>query len=448
MNDRFDVIVLGGGSAGLAHALRASSHGARVAMLEPNALGGTCVNAGCVPKKAMWVAAQLAVTQRDAHAAGFASSPGPLDWSVFIAHRQAYIDRIHRHYREALSVAGIVVIEEAGRLGDPHRVATRSHRLHGRHIVIATGARPRWPTLPGAELGIDSNGFFDLRAAPRRIVIVGGGYIAVELAGILDSLGVDVHMLVRSQRLLEGFDGQLTEVLTANMRARGICVDFERNVIGVHRSNTGTLRVALETESALEVDCLIWAIGRQPNVEDLGLEDAGVECADSGHINVDEWQDTNSEHIHALGDVTGKLALTPVATASARLLADRLFGGNSTARLDYDNVPTVVFGSQPVGSVGLSEAQARRQYGDAVRIHCSRFTPMLAAMLDKTEQTFMKLVCVGDQERIVGLHMVGQSADEILQGFAVALKLGATRADLAATVAIHPSSAEEFVLMR
>lgn len=448
MTEQFDAVVLGGGSAGLAHALRAASHGARVALLEPRALGGTCVNVGCVPKKAMWLAAQLAVAQREAHDAGFASIPGALDWPGFIARRQAYIERIHAHYRKALADAGIVLFEETGRLGDAHHVETDSRRLHARHIVIATGARPRWPNVDGAKLGIDSDGFFDLRAAPRRVAIIGGGYIAVELAGILDSLGVQVSMLVREQRMLGHFDEQLVEVLTATMRKRGIDVDFGRHVIAVHEKDSDTLRVEARDAVPLEVDCVIWAIGRQPNVEDLGLERVGVQLSHSGHVEVDEWQDTNVDHIHALGDVTGRLALTPVATASARLLADRLYGGVSTARLDYDNVPTVVFGAQPVASVGLSEAQARERHGDAVRIHCSRFTPMLQALLDKPEQTFMKLVCVGAEERIVGLHMVGRSADEILQGFAVALRLGATRADFASTVAIHPSAGEEFVLMR
>ncbi len=447
MTRSFDAVVLGGGSAGLAHALRAASHGARVALIEPNALGGTCVNVGCVPKKAMWLAAQLAVAQRHAVDAGFLSTPGPLDWPAFIARRQSSIERIHGHYRAALADAGVELVEETGRLADAQHVETDTQRLQARHIVIATGARPRWPNVDGAQWGIDSNGFFDLRAAPRRVAIVGGGYIAVELAGILDSLGVSVRMLVREQRLLNAFDEQVIEVATANMRERNICIEMGRNVHALQRTGDGVLRVVTDHETH-EVDCLIWAIGRVPNVENLGLEGAGIACRSSGHVEVDQWQDTNVRTVHALGDVTGRLALTPVATASARLLANRLFGGDSAARLDYDNVPSVVFGPQPIGTVGLSEAQARSRHGDAVRIHFTRFTPMLESLLEQREQTFMKLVCVGDEERVVGMHMVGRSADEILQGFAVALKLGATRADFAATVAIHPSAAEEFVLMR
>lgn len=447
--ERFDVVVLGAGSAGLAHAFRAARHGAKVALLEPGELGGTCVNVGCVPKKAMWIAAHLAEMQSFARDAGFASTPGPLDWPAFVSRRQAYIERIRIDYREQLAEAGIALIGEAGHFVDAHSIDTPACQLEGRHIVIATGARPRHPHVPGAELGIDSDGFFDLRAAPRRVAIVGGGYVAVELAGVLRALGVEVDLVVCGSRLLDRFDADVVDVLTEHMRTRGISIAFDRDVVAVQASARASLQLIFaHGEHGADIDTLIWAIGRTANIDSLDLEKAGVALDASGHVAADAWQNTNVEGVHAIGDVTGQLALTPVATAAARHLADRLFGGQVDARLDYENVPTVIFASEPLASVGLAEADARARHGEAVRVYQTRFTPMLDSLLGRHQRTFMKLVCVGDEERIVGIHMIGRSADEILQGFAVALKLGARKKDLEASVAIHPTSAEELVLMR
>lgn len=447
--ERFDVVVLGAGSAGLAHALRSAQHGAQVALVDPGALGGTCVNVGCVPKKAMWIAAGLAEAQEAAMAAGFIAERGRLDWSGWIARRKAYIARIHESYARRLAEAGVRVIAERGHFAGTRSIDTATRRLEGRHVVIATGARPRRPDISGAELGIDSDGFFDLRESPRHVAIAGGGYIAIELAGILRALGSEVDVFVRGQRLLDGFDDELVEHLAGRMRAHGIGLHFGHEIRTVTRAADGSYTLAFADASRQDgSDVLLWATGRTPNSDGIGLAESGIAVDARGFVVVDDWQDTSVEGVHALGDVTGRLALTPVATASARQLADRLFGGRADARLDYADVPTVLFFTEPAGSVGLGEREARALHGDAVRVYRTRFTPMQSALAGRQQQTFMKLVCVSADERIAGIHMLGLAVDEMLQGFAVALKAGARKADFDATVAIHPTSAEELVLMR
>ncbi|MBN8481413.1 MAG: glutathione-disulfide reductase [Xanthomonadales bacterium] len=447
--ESFDAVVLGAGSAGLAHALRAARHGAKVALVDPGALGGTCVNVGCVPKKAMWIAAERVGEHALAASAGFGTPPAGLDWPAWIARREAYIARIHESYSRRLDEAGIACVAEAGRFVGARMIDTVTRRLEGRHVIIATGARPRRPSVPGADLGIDSNGFFGLRALPRRVAIAGGGYIAVELSGILRALGAEVELVVRGQRLLDGFDDEVAEVLATRLQAHGIGIVHGREIAAVERAGANRLNLRFDDGARRDdIDVLLWATGRRPNSEGLGLDAGGVAVDARGHVRVDEWQDTNVAGVHALGDITGRLALTPVATASARCLADRLFGGKPNAKLDYANVPTVVFFTEPLGSVGLSEREARARFGDVVSVHRTRFTPMRHRLVDVDRPTFMKLVCAGTDERVVGIHMIGHAVDEILQGFAVAVKLGARKADLDATVAIHPTSAEELVLMR
>lgn len=445
--ERFDLVVLGGGSAGIAMAVRSARHGAKVALLEPGALGGTCVNVGCVPKKAMWFAAELAEAQRIAREVGFDVEPGELDWPAFVARRSAYIDGIHASYRRRFDELGIELVEGRGRFVAPRRIAVGTRELDAAHVLIATGAHSRRETMPGGELGIDSNGFFDLRACPRRVAIVGSGYIAVELAGVLHALGAEVVLFARGDRLLRGFDAEIGDALAQAMRGRGIALAFARPPVRVEHEAGGHALHLADDSVERGFDELVWATGRDPNTQGFGLDVAGVALDAKGFVATDEWQDTNVPNVHAVGDVTGRLALTPVAVAASRRLADRVFGGRSDAKLDYANVPTVVFSHPPLASVGLSEEAARAAHGDAVRVHRARFRPMLAALAHDEERTLMKLVCVGEDERIVGLHMLGTAADEILQGFAVALKMGARKADLDATVAIHPTSAEEFVLM-
>ncbi|CAM5544372.1 glutathione-disulfide reductase [Rhodanobacter lindaniclasticus] len=448
MTASHDLIVLGAGSGGLATAFRAAKHGARVALLEPRELGGTCVHRGCVPKKAMWIAAQWAQEQHWATALGFAAQPGPLDWRHFRDVRAAYIERIDRRYAERLQQAGVEVVPQAAHFvaRDTVELADGSRR-QAPHVVIATGARPRTLEIPGFDLGLVSDDIFALDAAPRRVAIVGGGYIATEFAGLLRALGCRVELLARG-RLLAGFDAEVVQALREQMHGQGIVVHLGTDVRAARRGDDGiVLDDAAVASTRGPYDAVLWAVGRSPNTESLGLDAIGVTLDGKGHVATDVWQDTNVAGIHALGDVTGRHALTPVAVAAGRALADRLFGGQRDARLDYDNIPSVVFSKPPLGRVGLTEDEARERHGEAVRVHRSRFTPMAWALVGKREQSLMKLVCVGEDERVVGIHLLGPGADEMLQGFAVALKRGICKRDLDATVAIHPTSAEELVLM-
>ena len=446
-SEHFDLVVLGAGSGGISMAIRAACHGAKVALIEPGPLGGTCVNVGCVPKKAMWLAAELADAQQLAREVGFEVAPGTLDWEAFITRRTSYIANIHASYRRRFAELGIRLIGERGRFIAPNRIGAGARELTATHVLIATGARPQRPAIAGAELGIDSDGFFALGACPRKVAVVGSGYVAVELAGVLRALGADVALFARRERLLRSFDHDLGDALALAMQVQGIEVVFDREPLA---ATTGAGGRALEFASGAPVsgfDTLIWAIGREPNTAQLGLEQVGIGTDAQGFIVTDEWQDTTAPGVHAVGDVTGRIALTPVAIAASRRLADRVFGGKNDAKLDYANIATVVFSHPPIATVGLTEAEARALHGDAVTVHRASFRPMLAALAQREQKTLMKLVCVGASERIVGIHLFGSAVDEIIQGFAVALKMGATKADLDATVAIHPTSAEELVLM-
>ncbi len=448
--DTFDLIVIGGGSGGLAGASRAAALGAKVALLEPGELGGTCVNVGCVPKKAMWLAADLAHKTALAAQLGFDVAPPALDWREFVVQRQRYIAGIHAGYRTRLDESGVVWMPCRGRLADAQTViAGEDTRLKARHILIATGTHPRCPDIPGAELGGVSDDFFHYDAAPARVAIVGGGYVAVELAGVLQALGSQVEMFVRGPRLLDGFDPELTGDLLADMRQHGVHVHFGHALAALEPAAAGgVVARAVDGTHSGRFDALLFATGRAPNTQDLGLEAAGVRLDARGYVQVDAFQDTNVDGIHAVGDVTGRAALTPVAIAAARRLMDRVFGGDAEARLDYADIPTVVFSHPPLGRVGLTEAEARARYGDEVRVLTTRFRPMLYALAESPQRSLFKLVCAGPAQRVVGIHVLGEGADELLQGFAVALKMGATLNDLHRTVALHPTSAEELVLMR
>ena len=448
MTASHDVIVLGAGSGGLATAFRAAQHGARVALLEPRDLGGTCVHRGCVPKKAMWIAAQWAQDQRWASALGFATRPGALDWRHFRDVRASFIEGITGRYTTRLREAGIEVLQQSARFVAPDAVELADGScLRAPHLVIATGARPRVLDIPGFGLGMVSDDIFALDAAPGRVAIVGGGYVAAEFAGLLRALGCSVEMLAR-ERLLGGFDGEAVQVLREHMHAQGIVVHLDTDVRAARRAGYGiVLDDAAADAPRGPYDAVLWAVGRVANTAALALDAVGVALDGKGHVLTDARQDTSVAGIHAVGDVTGRHALTPVAVAAGRALADRLFGGQRGARLDYDNIPSVVFSKPPMGRVGLTEHEARERHGEAVRIHRVRFTPMAWSLLGKHEQSLMKLVCVGEDERVVGIHLLGPGADEMLQGFAVALKRGICKRDLDATVAIHPTSAEEMVLM-
>lgn len=448
--ERYDYVVIGAGSGGLASAFRAARHGARVALIERDRVGGTCVNVGCVPKKAMWYLAEVAEQTRLAGDYGFPIEAGSLDWAHFISLRQAYIGRIHASYDRRLAAADITRIAGHARLAGGGEVVAGGRRLAAAHILLASGGRAEHLAVPGAERAIDSDGFFALRQQPRRVALIGSGYIAVELAGVFAALGSEVAVVVRGPRLLGHFDEELGLVLGEHLAAHGIRVLTGCPVAALEAGAGETTHIRLAGgESVGPFDCVIQAIGRHPNSHDLGLEHTAVECDAGGHVRVDALQDTAEAGVHALGDLTGPIALTPVAIAQGRQLADRLFGGRRDARFDPRLVPSVVFSHPPVASVGSSEAEAVELHSrEALKIYRSRFTPMQWSLAGRSQlQTFMKLICSGPEERVIGLHMIGPGVDEMLQGFAVAIKMGATKADFDATVAIHPTSSEELVLM-
>jgi len=446
---RFDFVVLGGGSGGIAAARRAAGHGARVALIESGQLGGTCVNLGCVPKKIMWNAAHLAAALRHAPAYGFDFRPGGFDWGRIKSARDAYVARLTDIYRRNLDLSGVTLVSGHGQFDGPRSLAVNGKRFAADHILIATGSRPQVPEVAGAGLGITSDEFFALEQQPGRIAVVGSGYIAVEIAGLLNELGSDVTVVLRGAHLLGRFDATLRDVLAEQMQAAGIGILAGAGLAGVERDPDGTL--CLRTgrgERHGGFDTLLWAVGRAPNTGGLGLEHTAVETDADGQVVTDAWQCTRAEGVYAVGDVTGRAPLTPVAIAAGRRLADRLFGGQPDARLDYENIPTVVFSHPPIGTVGMSEEQARAEYGDDVKVYQSRFTNLFFAVTPDRQPTVVKLVTAGAQERIVGCHMIGEAADEVIQGFAVAVRMGATKADFDRTVAIHPTAAEELVTLR
>ncbi len=395
----------------------------------------------------MWLAAELAEAQRLAVAAGFDSKPGELDWAAFVARRDAYVLRARQSYANRLQELGVRVVPAHARFLDAHTLRADAREYRAPHIVVATGSRPRALDLPGGGLAIDSDGFFELAARPSRVGVIGGGYIAVELAGVLRALGARVELFSRS-RLLSRFDADLGHALGAMMQRDGVIRHERCAVRGVASGAGSALWLdCADHERHGPYDCVIRAIGRVPNTEALTLDEAGVRLGGEGEVVTDDYENANVAGVYALGDVNGKRALTPVAIAAGRALADRLFGGSADAHLDYACIPSVVFSHPPVGSVGLSEAEARAHFGDAVRVRRAQFVPMLWALTGREGRTLMKLVCTGADERIVGLHGIGPGMDEMLQGFAVALRMGARFEDFRRTVAIHPTSAEEFVTM-
>ena len=452
MSKSHDLIVLGAGSGGIAGAVRAARHGARVAVIESGALGGTCVNVGCVPKKAMWLAADLADASRFARAYGFDSAAAPhLDWARFVKLRDEYIERIHGSYRGRFSELDIELVEGKGRLlaadGDRHRVAVGDREFRARHLLVATGARPSRLDVPGGDLGMVSDDVFALRECPRHIAIVGGGYIAVEFAGVFRALGARVNLFTRGPCVLRAFDHEIADTLGSMMEHQGIERHHGVQIASASREGDGFALQFKDGGGAQACDQLLWALGRDPNVDGIGLEDVGVALDDVGFIAVDEWQDTSVAGIHAVGDVTAAPALTPVAIAASRRLMDRLFGDQPDEKLGYANIPSVVFSHPSMGTVGLTEEQARQQYGEDVRVYRSRFRPMRSALAGSEQRSLMKMVCAGPENRVVGLHLLGEAADEMLQGFAVAIRMGATKRDFDDTVAIHPTSSEEVVLL-
>ena len=444
----FDLISVGGGSGGLACAQRAAEYGAKTAVIEPKRLGGTCVNVGCVPKKVMWNAAGIGLSIEDAVDYGFAVQAGEHDWPQLKSKRDAYVRRLNGIYERNLAAKGVTHINGAARFIDAHSVEVNGVTYRAKHIVIATGGKPTLPPLPGADIGITSDGFFELAERPKRVAVIGSGYIACELAGAFHELGSEVQLFIRKDHLLTHFDVMLGKSLMREIRAQGMTIQ-EHVVPAALREQSGKKTLVAQDGRTFEgFDCILWAIGRESNVAGLELEKAGITLDDGNFVVTDAYQNTNVAGVYAVGDVTGRAALTPVAIAAGRRLSDRLFGGKPDRHLDYSSIPTVVFTHPPIGTVGASEAEARAQYGDRVKVYVADFTPMYHALTTRKAHTDMKLVCVGPEQRIVGCHIIGAGADEMLQGFAVAIRMGATKQDFDDTIAIHPTSAEELVTMR
>ena len=450
MVKEYEYIVIGGGSGGIASANRAAMHGAKVILFEGKEVGGTCVNVGCVPKKVMWYGAQVAETlHRYAGEYGFDVTINKFDFATLKANRQAYIDRIHGSYERGFDSNGVERVYEYARFVDPHTVEVAGERYTAPHILIATGGHALYPNIPGSEYGITSDGFFELDEVPKRTAVIGAGYIAVEVAGVLNALGSDTHLFVRKDRPLRTFDKDIVDVLVDEMAKSGPTLHTHANATEVVKNADDSLTISFDNGETITVDCLIWAIGRAANTSGFGLEKTGVKLTEKGTIYSDEFENTSVPGIYALGDVTGKLDLTPVAVKAGRQLSERLFNNKADAKLDYTDVATVVFSHPVIGSVGLTEEKAIAKYGaENIKVYKSSFTPMYTALGDNRQPSTMKLVTLGEDEKIIGLHGIGYGVDEMIQGFSVAIKMGATKADFDNTVAIHPTGSEEFVTMR
>ena len=431
MVKEYDYIVIGGGSGGIASANRAAMHGAKVILFEGKEVGGTCVNVGCVPKKVMWYGAQIAETlHRYAGEYGFDVTINKFDFATLKANRQAYIDRIHGSYERGFDSNGVERVYEYARFVDPHTVEVAGERYTAPHILIATGGHALYPNIPGSEYGITSDGFFELDEVPKRTAVIGAGYIAVEVAGVLNALGSDTHLFVRKDRPLRTFDKDIVDVLVDQMAKSGPTLHTHANATEVVKNADDSLTISFDNGETITVDCLIWAIGRAANTSGFGLEKTGVKLTEKGAIYSDEFENTSVPGIYALGDVTGKLDLTPVAVKAGRQLSERLFNNKADAKLDYTDVATVVFSHPVIGSVGLTEEKAIAKYGaENIKVYKSSFTPMYTALGDNRQPSTMKLVTLGEDEKIIGLHGIGYGVDEMIQGFSVAIKMGATKAD-------------------
>ncbi|MBV7262299.1 glutathione-disulfide reductase [Photobacterium sp. WH24] len=451
MATHFDYICIGGGSGGIASANRAAMYGAKVALIEAKALGGTCVNVGCVPKKVMWHGAQIAEAMHlYAKDYGFDVDVKNFNWATLVESREAYIGRIHQAYDNVLGKNKIEVINGFAKFVDAKTVEVNGQHFTADHILIAVGGEPTIPDIPGAEHGIDSNGFFELTEQPKRTAVIGAGYIAVEIAGVLSALGTDTHLFVRKESPLRSFDPMIVDTLVEVMNNEGPTLHTHSVPKEVVKEADGTTTLHFENGESHNTDLLIWAIGRNPVTHKINLNATGVETTGKGYIKVDEFQQTNVPGIYCVGDIMdGGIELTPVAVKAGRQLSERLFNNKPDAKMDYKLVPTVVFSHPPIGTIGLTEQEAIAQYGEEnVKVYQSGFTAMYTAVTSHRQPCKMKLVCAGPEETVVGLHGIGYTVDEMIQGFGVAMKMGATKADFDSVVAIHPTGSEEFVTMR
>ncbi len=442
----YDLFVIGAGSGGVRAARMAAGFGARVAVAEDRYLGGTCVNVGCVPKKLYVYASEFGKAFSDSAGFGWQLDSSPrFDWPTLRDNKKAEISRLNSVYSNLLAGSGVDLIEGHAHLLDAHTVAVGKKRFRAEKILIATGGWPHIPAFPGRELAISSNEIFDLERFPERLVIVGGGYIAVEFAGIFNGLGAQVTQLYRGPLFLRGFDSDIRAHAAQEIRKTGVDLRFETNVEAI-TGEGGALVVLLNDGSMLEADAVLYATGRKPNLEGLGLENVNVERTEFDTLVVDEEYRTSESSIFALGDVTGGMELTPVALAEGMAFARRQFG-DLEAAVDYDFIPTAVFCQPNIGTVGFTEDEARAHF-EHIRLFKSTFTPMKHTLSGRDEKTFMKLIIDKGSDRVVGVHMMGPDAGEIIQGIAIALRAGATKATFDSTIGIHPTAAEEFVTMR
>ena len=443
----YDLFVIGAGSGGVRASRVAAAYGAKVAVAEEYRVGGTCVIRGCVPKKMLVYGAHFAEDLEDAQAFGWTIDAPKFDWKVLRDNVLKDVDRLNDAYTTTLNNNKVEIILERATLTGPHEIALSGGRsVTAKHILIATGARPHVPECPGSELGITSNEAFHLDALPPRILIAGGGYIANEFAGIFNQFGSKVTIINRSDQLLRGYDEALRDRLLQISLIKGIDFRFNATFRGIEQTENGCLRVSMTNHEDIEVDCVLYATGRLPNTEGLGLDKAGVTLGDHGEIVVDRFSKTSVDHIYAVGDVTGRVQLTPVAIREGHAFADTVFGGKPTA-VDHDCIPSAVFSHPPLAAVGMTEGQARNAFG-AVKVYEADFRPMKHVLAGRNERCLYKMVCDETSGRILGIHMIGPEAPEIMQAAAVAVKAGLTKDDFDATVAIHPTMSEELVLLR
>lgn len=445
----FDLIAIGGGSGGIATCNRAGSYGAKTLVIESDpVLGGTCVNRGCVPKKVMWYGGAMAHALRDAEGYGFDVTVNGFSWEHLVEKRESYISNINNAYANYLGKNNVTIVHGYARLTDANTVEVDGKRYTAQRIVLAPGGYARVPDIPGKELAVTSDGFFHFKSQPKRVLVLGAGYIAVELAGMMQAMGTDVTLGIRHDSFLREFDLMLQEKLMDEMLADGLSIEKQFSVANLEKQADGIVATAQSGKQISGFDAVVFAIGRAPSSGDLGLASAGVSVDERGYIPVDKFQQTNVPSIFAIGDVTGQAELTPVAIAAGRRLADRIYDNQEGRHLNYDLIPTVVFSHPPMATVGLTEAQAREEHGESVTVYQTAFTAMYNSFTSHKSKTAMKLICAGDDEKVVGIHMIGLAADEMLQGFAVAMKMGATKRDLDDTIAIHPTSSEELVTLR
>jgi len=461
MSKHYDLIAIGAGSGGLSIAERAASYGAKTAVIESGELGGTCVNVGCVPKKVMWYAAGVAQGLKDAQDYGFnldlegecnGEKCGKLNWEKLVMKRENFIGGILDWYDGYLADAGVDVINGAAKFIDNKTLDVDGEIYTADNIVIATGGRPIIPeNIEGADYGIDSDGFFqDLdEEQPEKVVVVGGGYIALELAMLMNGLGSHVSILHQNWPVLEGFDGTIQKAIRKQIEDDKIAIYDDELISRVEKHDDGKLTIHFEDGLAIpDVDTLIWAIGRRPNTDNIGIENTDIKLDRRGMVEVDDYEKTSVDGVYAIGDIIGKAPLTPVAIAAGRRLGDRLYGGKPERKMSYENIATVMFTHPPIGTIGMSEEKAREAYGNEIKVYKTDFVPLYHQMTRHKVKTHMKLIVLGEEEKIIGCHVIGLGADEMLQGFAVAIRMGATKADFDDTIAIHPVSAEELVTMK